>query len=76
MQGRITSNDPAVNEHGVPWRRVLELQTEAGERLANRLVLALEAWQVYDRSKDERAPAGVVNGLRKRARELTERALG
>ena len=44
MTGRITSEPPARNEHGIPYYQILHSEREANARHVAKLREALEEW--------------------------------
>lgn len=45
MHGRITSTEaPALNEYGVPYLRLWEMERQFGETLAERYRQVIRAW--------------------------------
>jgi hypothetical protein len=72
MVGRITSQPPAVNRHGVAWSDLYRKQAETYERLLAKYRLALELWLRADA-----APKSTIDRrqLMAEARQETARAL-
>ncbi len=75
MGGRVTSRESGVNEYGVPYARVLELEREAHRRHTRALADALRRWVDQERAR-RRGDGGEAERLRREAMALTERALG
>jgi hypothetical protein len=74
MGGRITSRDTGLNEYGVPYAKLLELEREAHRRHNRALTEALRLWVRLERvSQNNAGPE--VEQLHREALELTARAL-
>ncbi len=74
MSGRITSKDVSVNEYGVPYSRVLELERQANRRHTRALSEALRLWVDLEWARRDGSPE--TERLQREALKLTERALG
>lgn len=73
--GRITSRDQSLNEYGVPYARVLELEREAHRRHVQALTKALEGWVDLEKTR-RRNPTRVTEQLYREALKQSEKALG
>jgi hypothetical protein len=74
MGGRVTSRESGVNEYGVPYARILELEREANRRHTRALTEALRRWIDLERARQQDA-GPVVEQLHREALELTAKAL-
>lgn len=74
MVGRVTSHDPSVNSHGVPYQRIAEETKAAQERAAAAYRAALRAWLRANAASGKSKPSEVQK-MRRKALELTNVAL-
>jgi hypothetical protein len=74
MGGRITSRDLGLNEYGVPYAKILELEREAHRRHLLALTEALRRWVALERVRRQNA-GPEIEQLHREALELTQKAL-